>query len=66
MNNTKSVKKFKQGTLLESFEHLCSETINDIQAQKVHHTLEIQNDLLPANDQVKAQDQDNRRTPEKY
>ncbi|MPC61239.1 hypothetical protein E2C01_055306 [Portunus trituberculatus] len=64
MNNTKSVKEFKQGTLLWSFEHIGSETVNNIasetgnniQPQKVQYTLEVQNDFLPASDQGKAQE----------
>ncbi|MPC37145.1 hypothetical protein E2C01_030619 [Portunus trituberculatus] len=51
MNNTKSVKELKQGILLGSFEQLGPQIVNSIQPQKVHHTLEIQNDL-PANDQI--------------
>ena len=60
INNTKRVKEFKQGTLLGSFEPLNSEILNNIQPQKVHHTLEIQNDLLPANDQVNTQQNSSR------
>ena len=46
--------------MLGSLEPLNSETVNDMQSHKVHHTLEIQDDLLPANDQVNIQQNSSR------
>ena len=45
--------------MLGLFEPLNSETVNDFEPHRIHHTLEIQNDL-PANDQVNIQQNSSR------
>ncbi len=47
INNTKGVKKVKQGTLLRTFESLNFETVHAIHTPSERPPLEIRNDLLP-------------------
>ncbi len=56
MNNTRGIKEVTQGTMLGTFEILHFESVNTIQTQSEHHSLEFENDLLPKNDRVKTQE----------
>ncbi len=56
INNTKGVKKVKQGTLLGIFESLSFETVSAIQAPSECPPLEIHNNLLPKNDEVQTKE----------
>ncbi len=60
MNNTKGVKKIKQGILLGTFESLNFETVNAIQTPSERPLLEIHNPLLIKNDQVQAKENSSR------
>lgn len=60
MNDTKGTKVLKPGTLLGSFECLNFGTVNAIQPQLEQPLLEIHNDLIPKNDQVRTPEDSSR------